>query len=347
MLKPVCKNDLPGAEGLFRAELGAWFSRAGKDYPWRRTTDPYAILVSEVMLQQTQIATVLGRGFYARFLERFPDLPSLAAAEDDPLLKAWEGLGYYRRARMLRDSARAVMERHGGVFPQTHAEVLALPGVGRYTAGALVSFAYNRPAPLVDGNVARVLTRLFDRSDAVDSPATQRWLWEMAEMLLDHEHPRIFNSALMELGQAICRPGVPDCLSCPVSSFCKTREPENLPRKGKKTVLEDVAEHVMWVRSGSRVILKRLGKGRREGMWRLPERPPEQLESYPVLHRRKYGITRYRVTMHAHRVPASSPVAVLGEGESWQEIAGIGELTLPPADRAVLQAIVAGDEEIA
>ena len=146
----------------FRRTLVAWFGRHARDYPWRRTRDPYAILVSEVMLQQTRIATVLERGFYGNFLTRFPTPAALAAATDDELLRAWEGLGYYRRARMLRDTARAVIKRHGGRFPADPAALLALPGIGRYTAGALLSFAFEIPAPIVDGNIARVLARLFD-----------------------------------------------------------------------------------------------------------------------------------------------------------------------------------------
>ncbi|MDB6080394.1 MAG: A/G-specific adenine glycosylase [Akkermansiaceae bacterium] len=345
MLKPVCHHPLPGSAELFRARLCEWFARGGRDYPWRRTRDPYAILVSEVMLQQTQIATVLGRGFYSRFLERFPDLASLAAAADDPLLKAWEGLGYYRRARMLRDAARAVMDRHRGRFPDSHAEILALPGVGRYTAGAVLSFAFDRPAPLVDGNVARVFSRLFDRPEAIDSPAMLRWLWETAEIVLDHQHPRIYNSALMELGQTVCRPGVPDCLSCPVADFCATREPETLPRKSKKAVSEDIAEHAACAVADGLILLRRLGKGRREGMWRLPERTAAELAAFPVVHQRKYAITRYRVTLHVHQVPAGALQP--REGEVWRELGELTALVLPPADRAALQAILTAAEEIA
>jgi A/G-specific adenine glycosylase len=147
VLKPVARHTPLEAPDEFRRALRTWFDKNGKDYPWRRTSDPYAVLVSEVMLQQTQIATVLGRGFYTRFLERFPDVESLAAAEDDVLLKAWEGLGYYRRARMLRESAKAVIARHGGEFPGDADALLALPGIGRYTAGALLSFIRGSTTP--------------------------------------------------------------------------------------------------------------------------------------------------------------------------------------------------------
>jgi A/G-specific adenine glycosylase len=347
VLKPLARHTPLEAPEDFRAALREWFGRHGKDYPWRRTSDPYAVLVSEVMLQQTQIATVLGRGFYARFLERFPDTASLAAAEDEPLLKAWEGLGYYRRARMLRESARAVIARHGGVFPADPAALLDLPGIGRYTAGALLSFAFDHPAPLVDGNVARVLTRLFDCAEAIDSSPMQKWLWDTAATVLDREHPRAFNSALMELGQTHCRPGVPDCLSCPVSWFCQTRQPAALPVKSKRQAIEEVDEHALFVLDGGRLLMSRQGKGRREGMWRLPVREKLQIAALTLLHRRKYGITRYRVSLHVHDCPSGHPMARAGPGEEWIVTSKLAEIVIPPADRAAITAVLDAREEIA
>jgi A/G-specific adenine glycosylase len=347
VLKPLARQTPLDAPELFRAALREWFGRHGKDYPWRRTRDPYAVLVSEVMLQQTQIATVLGRGFYTRFLERFPDVPTLAAADDEPLLKAWEGLGYYRRARMLRESARAVLERHGGCFPADPAALLDLPGIGRYTAGALLSFAFDRAAPLVDGNVARVLSRLFDRSDPIDSGPVQKWLWDTADRLLDRDHPRAFNSALMELGQTHCRPGVPDCLSCPVAAFCQTREPATLPVKSKRQTIEEIDEHVLFALDRGRLLMSRQGKGRREGMWRLPVREKVQVSGLTVLHRRKYGITRYRVSLYVHDCPADHPAASAGAGEEWIPTPDLAAIVIPPADRAAISAVLDGAEEIA
>lgn len=343
VLKPRCEKDPIEDPHRFREALATWFGKEGRDYPWRRTRDPYAVLVSEVMLQQTQIATVLGRGFYTRFLERFPDPASLASADDDSLLKAWEGLGYYRRARMLREAARAVETKHGGAFPRSHDEVLALPGVGRYTAGAVLSFAFDEPAALVDGNVARVFSRLLDCHEPVDTGPTGKKLWRWAEHLLDRERPRVFNSALMELGQTRCRPGVPDCLACPVSGFCRTRSPEELPKKGKRMRIEEIEEHVVVAVKGGRILLRQLGEGRRAGMWRLPERSESELGGCPVVHRRKYGITRYRVTLLVHR---SGRVAKQA-GESWRGLAELDEIVMPPADRAALTAVLGDREEIA
>jgi len=343
VLKPAREIDPFADPGPFREALVAWFDRDGRDYPWRHSRDPYAVLVSEVMLQQTQVATVLRRGFYTRFLERFPDPRALAAAGDDELLKAWEGLGYYRRVRMLREAARAIEDRHGGEFPRDFDAVLALPGVGRYTAGAVLSFAFGIAAPIVDGNAARVLSRLGDYREPVEKAAGQRWLWRSAGWLLDRERPRQFNWGLMELGQQRCRPGVPDCLDCPVARFCATREPESLPRKAPRVAPTAVDEHLAFARRGGRVLLARLGEGRRAGMWRLPERPAAVLADAPVVHRRKYGITRYRVTLHLHAVDRIEP----GAGESWQPLEALSELAMPPADRAALAAVLEAGEEIA
>ncbi|MEP4077894.1 MAG: hypothetical protein ABJO14_08775 [Haloferula sp.] len=295
------------------------------------------------MLQQTQIATVLGRGFYARFLERFPDTQTLAAAEDDVLLKTWEGLGYYRRARMLREAARVVESDHGGKFPQDHRAVLDLPGVGRYTAGAVMSFAFDEAQPLVDGNVARVLSRLMDFSDEIDGGKAQKQLWAWAEALLDQEYPRLHNSALMELGQTHCRNGQPDCLECPVSKFCRSQNPAELPKKSKRVKTTAVDEHVVFAERSGGVLLKKLEKGRREGMWRLPERTAEEVKEWELLHQRKYGITRYRVTLHVH----SDEGLKVDEGEVWQPIDKIPDLVMPPADRAALAAVMGDGEEIA
>lgn len=342
MLKPVFHHDALKHPAEFQAALAAWFDREGKDYPWRRTSDPYAILVSEVMLQQTQIATVLGRGFYSRFLEKFPDSASLAVAGDEELLKAWEGLGYYRRARMLREAARAIESDHGGCFPDEFEAILALPGVGRYTAGAVFSFAYDKAAPLVDGNVARVLSRLMDFSDKIETSASQKAIWNWAEVLLNESSPRIHNSALMELGQTCCRPGVPDCMSCPVSAFCRTREPEALPVKGKRVKPTEVDETVVFVLRDERILLRKQKEGRRVGMWRLPQREVDS--DWPLLHERKYGITRYRVTMKVHEAPTDLPVE---EGEEWHELDDLQNRVMPPADRAALEAVLDTGKEIA
>ena len=336
MLKPRWEWDALKDPERFRTAVVAWFAENGRDYPWRRTRDPYAVLVSEVMLQQTQIATVLGRGFYVRFMERFPDVEKLAGAGDDELLKAWEGLGYYRRARFLRAAAQAVMERHQGRFPEDFGEILALPGVGRYTAGAVSSFAFGNPAPIVDGNVARVLSRVMDSSAPIDGSGMKR-VWEWAELLLDEQRPREFNSGLMELGQVICRPGVPDCLSCPVAGGCATREPERLPVKEKKVAITEVTEHVVFACRQEKVLLRKLEGGRRSGMWRFSER--EGAADWPEVGRARYGITRFRVTMVAHAPPEEIRA---GENERWWPVGDLEGIVMPPADRKLLAKLLEG-----
>ena len=342
MLKPSCEYDpLENPRG-FRKSLARWFARHGRDYPWRRTSDPYEILVSEVMLQQTQIATVLGRGFYTRFLERFPDTQALAQADDDSLLKAWEGLGYYRRARMLREAARWIESKHHGNFPTKLDDILALPGVGRYTAGAVYSFAFKGAAPIVDGNISRTLSRLMDCHEQIDQSATIKQLWAWAELLLDQESPHIHNSALMELGQTLCRPGLPDCMACPVSEYCKTRNPEILPQKARRPQIIPISEDVVLATCGASVLLRKLAEGRRQGMWRLPAR--DGAEEWPVLLERKYTITRYRVTLRVRKPPSPLRAAL---DESWHSLDELSKLAIPPADRKALHSLLGMEEEIA
>lgn len=281
----------------FQRALIDWFRREGLDLPWRRTRDPYAVLVSEIMLQQTRIATVLERGFYARWLERFPDVAALAAADESDVLRCWEGLGYYNRARNLRKAARVVVERHGGRFPDDPAEIRALPGIGRYTAGAVASFAFDRPEPIVDGNVARVFARLFDLRETVDLPAGQRKLWELAGSLVPARNAHDFNSGLMELGQRICARTAPACPVCPVARFCKTRRPESLPVRKPKTGTVCLTEHALFAARDGALLLERETGSRRKGLWKLPLIPESEAAGLPVLLKSKYTITHHRVTL--------------------------------------------------
>lgn len=336
MLKPGCGQGAMRDREGFRDALCAWFERDGRDYPWRRRRDPYAVLVSEVMLQQTQVATVLGRGYFTRFLERFPDAAALAAAEDGELLKAWEGLGYYRRVRMLRETARAVVARGG--FPEEVEALMALPGVGRYTAGALRAFAFEQPAALVDGNVARVLARVMDFAEEVDGTAGQKQIWEWAEALADPRRPRVYHSALMELGQRICRPGVPDCLSCPVARFCQSREPERLPVKKAKTAVTAVEEHAVWRRDArGRLLLHQEAGRRREGLWKLPTREAGEVDGLAVVHEAGYAITRFRVSLRVHAAGARDPAGRPREGEAWHAPEALDSLAMPSPFRRVIE----------
>jgi A/G-specific adenine glycosylase len=204
-----------------RTALLGWYDTAARDLPWRRTRDPYAIWVSEVMLQQTRVDTVIP--YFGRFLARFPTPAALAAATEDEVLGAWSGLGYYRRARLLHAGVREVVARHGGHVPEDAAARRALPGIGAYTCGAIGSIAFDREEPLVDGNVARVLARLVRIETPLGQRDTERALWAHAEALVRGPRPGALNQALMELGATVCTPQKPACAACPVRDACAAR----------------------------------------------------------------------------------------------------------------------------
>lgn len=324
-----------GMDGFRRAMLG-WFGKEARDYPWRRTTDPYAILVSEAMLQQTQIATVLGRGYYERWVRAFPTWEALAAAPEEEVLKCWEGLGYYNRARHLKKTAMVVVEQYGGRFPEEPAQVMALPGVGRYTAGAVLSIALGRRAAVVDGNVARVFSRLFALDLPVNAPDGIRKLWEWAEQLVPEKSPGAFNASLMELGQRICRPANPDCSACPVQGACRalaSGEVDQYPKKRPGPGITTKEERVLLSERDGRVFLRPETGARRRGLWRLPEIGDRDAADWEELFRFEYPITRYRVTLRVFKAPFSwspDPVEeVEGGWYDWRDGAGLPALGAP------------------
>jgi len=331
-------EQLPWAPA-FRAALLAWFQAEGRDYPWRQTEDPYAILVSEMMLQQTQIATVLGRGYYQRWMDTFPDVATLAAASEPDILRVWEGLGYYSRARNLQKAARAVLADHGGEFPRSVAGLLSLPGIGRYTAGAVASFAWNLPAPLVDGNVARVFTRLMACDEPIDKPVVQQQLWDWAATLLSPDAPRLYNSALMELGQRICTPRSPACLICPVVSVCASAGPAAAarPKKSPARATVAVTEHALIARRDGTMLLHQESGKRRQGLWKLPERSAAETATLPEVLTTTYAITHHRVTLHIH----ADPAATAGPGETWHPVQDLPDLPMPGPYRKALNQLLA------
>jgi A/G-specific adenine glycosylase len=319
----------------FRESLLAWFEEEKEDYPWRRTKDPWAILVSEVMLQQTQVATVLNKGFYDSFLQKFPDVESISKASEQEILKAWEGLGYYRRVRNLQKTAQAVMEKYDGKFPASHKELLALPGIGPYTAGAVGSFAFGLPVELVDANVARLFARIFDYHDFIDDNKGQKQLWSWAEQLLDKERPSAYNSALMELGQKICRSKKPMCVLCPVRTFCKAEHPENLPKKKPKQVTVEVLEQCIWcVKNGLVLLEQQKMGGRREGLWALPVQSVDNRKK-PV-YQAIYGITHHKVDLRVYAENNGQEA----ENRAWFPISRLDQVPMPSPFRRAVQTLV-------
>jgi A/G-specific adenine glycosylase len=253
--------------------LGAWFDASARDLPWRRHRTPYAVWVSEVMLQQTRVETVVP--YYERFLRRFPDVGALAAAHLDDVLHLWSGLGYYRRARQLHAAAREVTERYGGAFPREAILLRALPGVGAYTAGAIASLAYGAREPLVDGNVARVLARVEGIEEPIKSPGAVKHLWALAGLLVPEDRPGRFNEALMELGATVCLPRGPRCEACPLASFCRAHAAGRealLPVLAAKRAVPEVraVAAVLFDARGRVLFARRQEDGLFGGLWEPP-----------------------------------------------------------------------------
>jgi len=262
-----------------RHRLLAWFDRHGrKDLPWQRSRDPYRIWVSEIMLQQTQVSTVIP--YYERFLDRFPDVRTLARARLDSVLHHWTGLGYYARARNLKKAAGIVVREHGGCFPRNIESVSALPGIGRSTAGAILAFAFQQRHPILDGNVKRVLTRLHAIRSPVTQRTTEQHLWELAEQYTPKTRSADYTQAIMDLGATLCRPRKPDCASCPLADDCRARalgKPENYPMRSARPVLPVKQTVMLMIRDArGRVLLtQRPPVGLWGGLWGFSECAPE------------------------------------------------------------------------
>ena len=269
-----------------------WFEASHRALPWRESYDPYHVWVSEVMLQQTQVDTVLP--YYDRFLERFPGLEDLAAAEEADVLRLWSGLGYYSRARNFREAARRVLDDHGGTIPKDYDTLLALPGIGRYMAGAIMSIAFNEPYPIVDGNVRRVLSRL--NGWAQEDPNS---LWSAATEMVQSGEPRIVNEAMMELGATICTFKAPKCAACPLRAHCKayaSGNPESIPapRKRQKTVQ---VRFVAIIDRNERGFLMR----ETDGFWEFPTFNELPDGSFEKLGNCRHTITHHRIVVDVYR----------------------------------------------
>ncbi len=255
----------------FRSALRRWHAHGGRDLPWRNCRDPYKVWISEIMLQQTTVAAV--KPYFERFLKRFPNVAALAAANEADVLRLWEGLGYYSRARNLRKAAQAIVA-NGGMFPESVEELLPLPGIGRYTAGAIVSFAFDRPAPILEANTLRLYCRLLGFRDDPRSTAGQRVLWSFAEKLVPTKSPGEFNQALMDLGATVCTPTDPRCDACPVAACCRALAEQaqaEIPVPARRAEITETREAYVAIESEGRYLIYRRPEGQRwAGMWDFP-----------------------------------------------------------------------------
>ncbi|MHB8215820.1 MAG: A/G-specific adenine glycosylase [Candidatus Sulfotelmatobacter sp.] len=307
-----------------RKELLGWYDAHARDLPWRASRDPYRVWLSEIMLQQTRVAAVIAH--YHEFLHRFPTVKKLATARETSVLAAWSGLGYYRRARMMHAAAKVIVREHGGKFPSTAEALLALPGVGRYTAAAIASIAFDQPTAVVDGNVERVLQRVFGRHVGGEE------LWTAANYLLDAKRPGDFNQAMMELGAMVCTPRAPACLTCPVIKVCATRgelaaATKPVPQKKKDIdyILDCRNKEVLLVQRARDVALM-------PGMWELPEAAGMNSTGNPqITLRHSITITDYTVRVwHA----ATSSLA----GGKWTPVGRLKRIALTGLARKILRA---------
>lgn len=352
----------------FRERLPRWFEGVRRPMPWREAgpdgrRDPYRVWLSEVMLQQTRVDQATP--YFERFVAAFPTVEALAAAPLDNVLRLWEGLGYYSRARNLHRAAQRVAAEHGGRVPDTEEAIRSLPGVGPYTAAAVLSIAYGRPLAVLDGNVIRVLTRVFAVEDDATSTRTRRHLQDLASALLDEAQPGRFNEALMELGAMVCTPAAPDCPACPLESACAARaagEQARYPVAKKKAPVPhvDVAVGVVMDGEGRVLIQKRPESAMLGGLWEFPGGKVEAGETPRAACRRElreelgveaevgepvariaHAYSHFRITLHAFRcrLVAGIPVHAAGQPVAWVPVEALGAYAFPRANRRLIEAL--------
>lgn len=357
-------------EKTFSGPLLRWFAEHARDLPWRHGYDPYQVWISEVMLQQTQVDRVVG--YFQRWVERFPDVVALARAREDEVLAAWEGLGYYSRARNLLRAAREIEKRHGGALPTDFREWLDLPGVGPYTAAAVCAIAFNRPYAPVDANVGRVLARVFDLDAPLTDKAVARFIRERAAALIPPGQARMFSQAMMELGALVCLPRRARCSACPLNGVCEARRLDivlerPVPARAVTYIPIDVATGVLMAR-GLIYIQKRPASGVWAGLWEFPggtvegtETPEQtlarefweetgfQVEEVSRLAVIRHGYTRYRVALHCFccRLPGGRPVEppVLAAAQEfrWVRPEELCGYAFPAGHRKLIDRFFAGD----
>ncbi len=347
----------------FTLPLLAWYDQHAANLPWRGTQNVYRIWLSEVMLQQTQVQTVIP--YYHRFLMAFPTVEALAEAPLDAVLKLWEGLGYYSRARNLHKAARFVATQLQGVFPTTAETLQQLPGVGRYTAGAIASIAYGEAVPVLDGNVIRVFARLTDLDADVTQTAVKAELWLQAERWISAARPGDYNQALMELGRTVCKPRHPLCADCPIRAHCmasaKGTQAQRPVKKAKAaTPHYDVTAGMIWNDRGELLIAQRPADGLLGGLWEFPGGKQEADESLPACLQRelreelaievevgelftvvRHAFTHFKITLHAYtcRYLSGPPQALGVQDWAWVRPENLANYGFGKADREVIRTL--------
>jgi A/G-specific adenine glycosylase len=329
-----------------------WYRKHGRTLPWRDHPDPYAVWVSEIMLQQTRVETVIP--YFEKWMRLFPDVTSLASASEQEVLNVWEGLGYYSRARNLHKAAKVVAEKFNGQLPRDLTELRSLPGIGRYTVGAIASMAFGMDEPTLDGNLRRVFARLFDVSEFADSPAGGKILWELAAQNLPKGEAGDYNQALMDLGATICLPKNPRCLLCPLMEICEARKngtQELRPvMKPKKAVPHHVHAAAVILQRGRVLLAQRPPEGLLGGMWEFPngrvvENPAKELTKVLFATTKlrvkkgaelgviQHAYTHFKVTVHAFRcTPLSIPKS---KNLKWVKLADLDDYPMGKVDRQI------------
>jgi A/G-specific adenine glycosylase len=315
-------------KAVFRRLLLTWYEKSQRKLPWRGASDPYHILVSEIMLQQTRVAVVEER--YRKFIAQFPSAERLARAKEATVLAAWSGLGYYRRARALHGAAKEVVWR--GSFPRMTTELMELPGVGRYTAAAVASIAFGEPVAVVDGNVKRVIDRIVNHKAADSSPVKEKQYWEIAGQLLDRQSPGDFNQAIMELGALVCLPAQPLCHACPVADMCGARGPT---QKAERPARRKAEVHYALARRNGSVLLRERNQqsSLMPGMWELPECKRVNENKFPLLKlRHSITTTDYTVFVHAGNSKKRS-------ADQWVPLRSVYRLPLTGLTRKIIRGL--------
>jgi len=341
----------------FSSRLIVWQKQHGRhDLPWQNTTDPYAIWVSEIMLQQTQVAAVIG--YYSKFMQRFPTIAALADATQDEVLQHWSGLGYYSRARNLHNAAQTIMDEHGGAFPQDFATIQTLSGIGRSTAAAIASFAFNQVQTILDGNVKRVLARHFAVEGWPGTPKVEKELWSLAESLLPKTEMVAYTQGLMDLGATLCSRNRPQCLSCPLLASCKAYQQQRVSQlptpKPRKATPEKHTIMLILLQGDSVMLEKRPPSGIWGGLWSFPEL--EQGSDCTGIVQQRFGMsvcpqkalpelshafTHFKLHITPLPLQVNGPLAKTGEpGQVWLSIADALGAAIPTPVRKILQGLL-------